>query len=262
MVTRPLLRRLAMTFALVVVLASCNGDDDSDGAASTPPLPTPPVTTEPPSSDSASTSTAATVAESSTTSLNPVPTVTDRSTTIASIELPPVSTLVPSVSPDLLSDAQLDPANPNNSRALLPEQLPVLQAHLEAIQANTLVYSRWPIDPEAPELASAPVTSETLARIQESLRGRLARGEVLDVSQGVTFRPYVVGPITEIAVVFDCEIAGHYWTKADTGDLVAPNEIWPAGPGRVVEVGLRVDMVNRDGRWLVAGSQIDPEACA
>jgi hypothetical protein len=42
----------------------------------------------------------------------------------------------------------------------------------------------------------------------------------LNVSQGVTFRPYVVGPVTDTAVVFDCEIAGHYWTKVESGELL------------------------------------------
>ncbi len=105
------------------------------------------------------------------------------------------------------------------------------------------------------------MTPATLAEVEESLEGRLARGEVLDVSQGVTFRPYVVGPVTDSATLFDCELAGHYWKKADTGELVPPNEIWPAGPGRIVEVGLRVDFVRRDGRWLWDSSQIDPGAC-
>ena len=82
------------------------------------------------------------------------------------------------------------------------------------------------------------------------------------MSQGVTFRPYVVGPVTDTAVVLDCELAGHYWVKADTGELIPPNEIWPAGPGRIVELGLRETFVLRDGRWLSDTSEIYPEACA
>jgi hypothetical protein len=251
---------IAAAITLIMTVSACNGDDDS-GDASTPPLPTPPATSTPSSHEEATTSPGP--SDSSTTSLNPVPSLTDPTTpTTAAIDVPPVPTLVPEVSPELLTPDQLDPNSVNNNRPVLPEHLPVLQAHLEAIQANTAAYSRWPIDPEAPELVAAPVTPESLARIQESLRGRLARGEVLDVSQGVTFRPYVVGPVTDAAVLFDCELAGHYWKNAATGELVPPNEVWPAGPGRVVQVGLQVDMVNRDGRWLVAGSQIDPQACA
>ena len=97
-----------------------------------------------------------------------------------------MTTLVPEVSPELLTPEQLDPANPNNNRPILPEHLPVLEAHLEAIQANDAVSSTWPIDPEAPELLGAPVTPESLARHSRGARGRLERGEVLNVSQGVT----------------------------------------------------------------------------
>ncbi|MET0145366.1 MAG: hypothetical protein ABW328_11370, partial [Ilumatobacteraceae bacterium] len=144
----------------------------------------------------------------------------------------------------------------------LPEHLPVLEAHLSAIQAATLVPSRWPQDPDAPELLTAPLLPEILAAFQQGTRARGLAGEVLDISQGVTFRPYVVGPVTDTATILDCELAGHYWVKADTGALVPPNEIWPAGPGHIVEVGLRVDMILRDGRWLVGPSWIDPSACA
>ena len=171
-------------------------------------------------------------------------------------------TLVPQVPDELLTPEQRDPFNVNNSRPILPEHVPVLDAYLRAINGTTYVSSTWPINPEAPELVGAPFAPEALAQIQEGGRGRLARGEVLNVSQGVTFRPYVIGPVTDSAVVFDCEIAGHYWTKAESGELVPPDSIWPAGPGRIVEVGLRVNFVMRDGRWLWESSQIDPGACA
>ena len=130
-------QRIAVTITLVVTFAACSGDDDS-GGASTPPLPTPPATSTPSSNDAATTSTASTVADSSTTSLNPVPSITDpTTTTTAPIELPPVTTLVPEVSPELLTPEQLDPANPNNNRPIQPEHLPVLEAYLSSIQATT-----------------------------------------------------------------------------------------------------------------------------
>jgi hypothetical protein len=177
------------------------------------------------------------------------------------VPLPPVSTLVPEVPADLLRPEQLDPNNVNNSRPILPEHLSVIEAHLLALQATTRASSTWPIDPDAPELIAAPLTPEILQRFQEASRGRLERGEVLNVQQGVTFRPYVVGPVTDTAVVMDCELAGHYWVKVDTGELIPPDEVWPAGPGHIVEVGLRQTLVLRDGRWLIASSEVDPGAC-
>jgi transcriptional regulator with XRE-family HTH domain len=65
----------------------------------------------------------------------------------------------------------------------------------------------------------------------------------------------------DTAVVMDCELAGHYWVKVDTGELVPPDEVWPAGPGHIVDVGLRQTLVLRDGRWLIASSEVDPGAC-
>ena len=244
----------------LALLVACSGDDDS--ASSSVPLPTSPPSAAASTTDSSPSSTTTTTTSPPTTVLNPPPSIPKPATsTTTAASLPSVPTLVPQVPADLVQPRVLDPSNPNNSRPVLPEHVPVLEAHLSAIQANTLVSSQWPIDPDAPELIGAALTPQTLARIQQSLRDRLAQHEVLDVSQGVTFRPYVVGPVTDTAVVYDCELAGHYWKNADTGALVAPTEVWPAGPGHIVQVGLRVDMVLRDGRWLVNGSQIDPGAC-
>lgn len=257
----PALRRIALSSALITMLAAgCNGDDD---AASTPPLPTRPATSVATTNEAPSTSMSSSVAETSTTSINPVPTISDpTTTTTAPVTLPTVTTLVPEVPHELLTREQLDPANPNNSRPIQAEHLPVLEAHLRLIQTTTKVSSTWPVNPDSPELLAAAMTPDVLQLARDAARGRLERGEVLNVSQGVTFRPYVVGPVTDTAVVLDCELAGHYWVKADTGELIPPNEIWPAGPGRIVEVGLRDTFVLRDGRWLLANSEIYPEACA
>jgi hypothetical protein len=242
------------------LLVSCGGDDDS--ATSTVPLPTAPASSARSTIDSSvSTSTTATTSPS-TTVLNPPPSITNPTTSTSTlVTLPPVTTLVPEVPQELLSPEQADPAAPDNSRPVLPEQVPVLEAYLSSIQATTAVSSTWPIDPESPLVLGAAITPDGIVQFQQASAGRLARGEVLNVSQGVTFRPYVVGPVTDTATVMDCELAGHYWVKVATGELLPPNEIWPAGPGHIVEVGLRETFVLRDGRWLSASSQIDPAAC-
>jgi hypothetical protein len=261
-------RRLAgvAVAAVFVILAAACSDDDSASSVTPPPLPTPPSTSAAASttagSSSMSSATSSSSPGSSTTELNPVPTTpVPPSPTTSEVSLPSVTTLVPTVDPEMLTPEQRDPNSANNSRPILPEHLPVIDAYLRSINASLFTYSRWPINPNARRLVEAPVTAESLASEQDALQGRLARGEVLDVSQGITFRPYVVGPVTDTATLFDCELAGHYWKKADTGDLVPPNEIWPAGPGHIVELGLRVDFVRRGGRWLWDTSQIDPGAC-
>lgn len=250
--------------SMVVAIAACNGDDDSSDE-STPPVPSATTGSTVESSEPATTESTTTAPESTTSELNPVPTPPEVSlpptTTLATVELPPVPTLVPQVPPELLTPEQLDPFSVNNSRPILPEHVPVIEAYLEAIQVNTFIASQWPFDLEAPELIGGPYTAEILRLIQEGLGERADRGEVLDVSQGVTFRPYVIGPVSETAVVFDCELAGHYWTTADSGEVIPPDRVWMGVPGSIVEVGLRVNVVLRDGRWLVDTSQIDPGAC-
>ena len=58
----------------------------------------------------------------------------------------------------------------------------MLEAHLRLLQLGTKVSSTWPIDPDvACCSSSAPLTPENLLGIQEAARGRLARGEVLNV---------------------------------------------------------------------------------
>lgn len=267
MVTRPSPRTRRRTLraavaSLLLVCSACNDDDGDTASSTTSLLPTAPTTVVEPTTTTSPPTSTSQRPDPTTTQLNPPPTITNPATTVTTtVELPPVATLVPEVPDDLLRPEQLDPTDVNNRRPVLPEHLPVLEAHLAAIQATTRASSTWPINPDAPELIAAPLAPEILQRFQDASRARLARGEVLNVEQGVTFRPYVVGPVTDTAVVLDCELAGHYWVKADTGELVPPDEVWPAGPGRIVEVGLSQTLVLRDGRWLVASSEVDPEAC-
>jgi hypothetical protein len=266
--TPHLFRRLAGVAAAVmftVAPVACS-DDDSASSDTPPPLPTAPRTTVEITETSSVPRSSATSSssESSTTELNPVPTTPKPPSTpsTSDVSLPPVTTLVPAVDPEMLTREQRNPNSVNNSRPILPEHVPVIEAYLETIQAFTHVASTWPINPDAPELVGAPLSPASLERNREGLRETRDRSEVLNVTQGVTFRPYVVGPLAETATLFDCELAGHYWTIAETGELVPPDEIWPAGPGRIVEVGLRVNLIQREGRWLVDSSQIDPGACA
>jgi hypothetical protein len=265
-------RRLALACGLsMTMLVACSSARSS---APSVPLPTLAPSTLPTQSSSTSTTVlqrpppitdpaTTTTASASTTILNPPPTITFPATsTTTSVALPPVTTLVPEVSADLLSPTERDPADPNNSRPIQPDQVPVIEAHLRLLQLGTKVSSTWPIDADSPLLLEAPLTPENLRSVQDAARGRLAMGEVLNVSQGVTFRPYVVGPVTDTATVMDCELAGHYWVKADTGEPIPPTEIWPASPGHIVQVGLRETWTLRNGQWLVLEQVIDPSACA
>lgn len=171
-------------------------------------------------------------------------------TTTVPLARPPVPTLVPEVPAGSLTRGQLNPLSVDNSREILPEHLPIIEAYLTVLQGEYQVISTAPIDPDAPFLATEPVTEESRAPVRSALARRRDLGHVLDVSQGVTFRPYVVGPVTDTAVLYDCELAGHYWVFAETGELVPPDEVWVGGPSRIEEVGVRYNMVYR----TVAGS--------
>ena len=107
-----------------------------------------------------------------TTVLNPPPTITNpTTTTTTAVALPPVT--------DARSRGRQRPAA---ARAARPEQLRTTADRFcrstfqcsrrtcSAIQANTLVSSTWPIDPDAPELLGAPLTPETLAQHPASRR--------------------------------------------------------------------------------------------
>ncbi|MET0145364.1 MAG: hypothetical protein ABW328_11360 [Ilumatobacteraceae bacterium] len=175
--------------------------------------------------------------------------------------LPPVATLVPEVPADRLTAAQLDPADPKNTRPVSADHVPVITSYLESVQIATKVSSTWPVDPDSPEYFSGPFSSDALESIRAAARERRERGEVLDVSQGVTFRPYMVGPVTNPTFVFDCEIAGFFWKHVDTGEPLPTNDIWFAGPGNIVEVGLRATLTFENGRWLLEWTEIYPAAC-
>ena len=254
---RPARLLLACGLSLTL-LAACSGDDDS--SSSTVALPTAPSTTTTEASATSSSTSPATTSPPETTELNPPPTITDPPTTTTTmVPLPPVSTLVPKCRRPAESRAAR-PNNVNNSRPILPEHLPAIEAHLLALQATTRASSTWPLDPDAPEPCRAAHAGDpsTLPG-GKSGSSRAWRGAQRPARRHV---PALCGrPVTDTAVVMDCELAGHYWVKVDTGELVPPDEVWPAGPGHIVEVGLRQTLVLRDGRWLIASSEVDPGAC-
>ncbi len=228
------------TALLVTALAGC---DDDEPSADPPTVPGGLSTATSEGAQPTGTTAPAPTSTTTSTTLNPVPSIELPTTTSTTLALPPVTTLVPEVPADLLTPAQQDPTDPRNNRPVLPEHLPVLEAYLSRPQVTPVVSSTWPHEPGCILSYFGGRRSRPSRSPQSSKRpGRLDRGEVLDVSQGVTFRPYVVGPVTDTAVVFDCEIAGHYWIKVDTGRACATRRDLAGGPGRVVEVASAYDI--------------------
>ena len=154
-----------------------------------------------------------------------------------------------------------DPNDPNNLHASLPEHQPIIDAYLAGVYAQLITYSRWPLDPTSPELAAAPITERVLQANNDGMVERTQKNQVLDISGGVTLRPYVVeNDDPTRAFVWDCQIDATFWKDKDTGVKASP-DAWPnlGPPG--VETGVVAVMVLVDGRWLLDDGGLEPQAC-
>jgi len=246
------MKRSHPAFSLIIVaglvLGACSSGDSADGDL-TVPIPTagtsPTSTTSPkaPSTDPLPDST--TASTNSTTSGAPTSTSTSG---------PPTTLIRP-------ADLVTDPNDPNNLHASLPEHQPIIDAYLAAVNAQLITYSRWPLDPTSPELAAAPITARVLQANNDGMVERTQKNQVLDLSGGITLRPYVVeNDDPTRAFVWDCQIDATFWKDVNTG-AKAPPDAWPnlGPPG--VETGVVAVMVLVDGRWLLDDGGVEPQAC-
>ena len=238
----------ALAVAVVMATASCSG---SDGAAnSTVPIPTGPVSnpTTTPSTGSTTTPTSATTSTSTPTSI--VTTVPPETTTVVT----PTTLVRP-------ADLVTDPNDPNNLHVSLPEQQPIIDGYVSAINAELVTYSRWPLDPTSPELTSAPISTNMRGRENSGLVERTQLNQVLDISGGMTLRPYVVeSDDPNRAFVWDCQIDATFWKDNGSG-AKAPPDAWPNVGPPGVEIGVSAVMVLIDGRWLLDDGGLEPRAC-
>lgn len=235
-------------FSFIVVAAlvfgACSSGDSSNGD---PTVPIPTVGTSPTSTTSSEPPTGSTTTSSSATSDAPISTTT-------STTGPPTTLIRP-------ADLVTDPNDPNNLHASLPEHQPIIDAYVAGVYAQLVTYSRWPLDPTSPELAAAPITERVLQANNDGMVERTQKNQVLDISGGVTLRPYVVeNDDPTRAFVWDCQIDATFWKDKDTGEK-APPDAWPnlGPPG--VETGVVAVMVLVDGRWLLDDGGLEPQAC-
>jgi len=236
----------AFSFIVVaaLVLGACSSGDSSNGDL-TVPIPTDRTSlTSTTSADSTTTSTGSASSDAST------------STTSSSTRTngPPTTLIRP-------ADLVTDPNDPNNLHTSLPEHQPIIDAYVTGVYAQLITYSRWPLDPTSPELAAAPITERVLQANNDGMVERTQKNQVLDISGGVTLRPYVVeNDDPTRAFVWDCQIDATFWKDKDTG-VKAPPDAWPnlGPPG--VETGVVAVMVLVDGRWLLDDGGLEPQAC-
>lgn len=237
----------AFSFIVVaaLVLGACSSGDSSNGDP-TVPIPTAATSlTSTTSADSTTTSTGSASSDASTSTTSSSTTTTNG---------PPTTLIRP-------ADLVTDPNDPNNLHASLPEHQPIIDAYLAGVYAQLITYSRWPLDPTSPELAAAPITERVLQANNDGMVERTQKNQVLDISGGVTLRPYVVeNDDPTRAFVWDCQIGATFWKDKDTGEK-APPDAWPnlGPPG--VETGVVAVMVLVDGRWLLDDGGLEPQAC-
>jgi hypothetical protein len=235
--------------AIAIIGAGCSSGDGD--ATSTPPIPTDPIVdTAPDNTTSTSNSTPTTSTSTSSSTTSPIPTTDAPATT----EATPTTLIRP-------ADLETDPNDPNNLHTSLPEQQPILDAYIAATNAELITYSRWPLDPTSAELLAAPLSSDMRDRENSGLVERAQLNQVLDISGGMTLRPYVVETEDPTrAFVWDCQIDATFWKDKDTGEK-APPDVWPnAGPPGV-EIGVVAVLVLVDDEWLLDDGGLEPQAC-
>ena len=252
-------RHLMMGGAVISLIAlGCSSGDSADPSST----PAPPTTTDAPTTDPPTTTSTSTIQSpdnsTTTTSAAPSTAVTTEAPDPTTTQAPPPNTAIPQ------AQAPLDPDDPNSQRTVAPEDQPVVDAYRKAVEAELLTYSRWPLDSESPELVTGPFTARVMEPIRQGIVDRTALNQVLDISGGITLRPYVIedddGDPNRV-FVWDCQIDATFWKDVDTGEKAPPDAFPNAGPPGV-ETGVVAVMVNVDGRWLLDEGALEPQACA
>ena len=117
------------------------------------------------------------------------------------------------------------------------------------------------LNPTSTELMGAPISDEMRSRENSGLVERTQLNQVLDISGGMTLRPYVVeNDDPTRAFVWDCQIDATFWKDKDTG-AKAPPDAWPNNGPPGVEVGISAVMVLVEGEWLLDDGGLEPRAC-
>ena len=242
----------AFSFIVVaaLVLGACSSGESSNGD---PTVPIPTAGTSPTSTTPNSTPSSEPATGSTTTSTSSA--TSDAQTSTSTTTNGPPTTLIRP------ADLVTDPNDPNNLHTSLPEHQPIIDAYVAAISAELITYSRWPLDPTSSELMSAPISDAMRSRENSGLVERTQLNQVLDISGGMTLRPYVVeNDDPTRAFVWDCQIDATFWKDKDTG-AKAPPDAWPNSGPPGVEVGISAVMVLVEGEWHLDDGGLEPRAC-
>jgi hypothetical protein len=166
-----------------------------------------------------------------------------------------------------LVPGELDPDDKNNRSAPpdTPEEIAIIAAYIEGLDRLNAFYATFPVDPNSPLLVDGPFTAELIEFEQVSAGEQNAARERLDVSGGLTLRPYIVSftPGGTTALVFDCQLDATVWRDTDTGEVVPPpNDTYPnTGPDVATATSLSTRMELVGGKWLAGRTSSQPGAC-
>lgn len=145
------------------------------------------------------------------------------------------------------------PAETEKERALIAAFVAWVNASMEA---NTSVPASFT------PLEGLPTTEERATSLREGYAAAEARGETLDVSGGLTVRPYVVEQEDpNMGLVYDCSINASIW-RAEDGTQLDARSGWPQVGPPGVELGFGYSFELVDDVWVLTSVFSEPGACA
>ena len=147
--------------------------------------------------------------------------------------------------------------NPNLAHIVRPEDTPILEAYVKYITALHQAYSQNPIEVERGDLFDGLVTATKFDQTKQGLAKRRDAGQSLQVSQGLTIRPFVISDprsSTE-ATVLDCQLDGSYFIDVATGQPSANQKT------AIRQFSASALLVLVDGKWVVDRDGFQGGAC-
>lgn len=150
--------------------------------------------------------------------------------------------------------------NPNIRPLTDPKHQPIIDAYLAFETVDTAVQGTYPVNPDDPRLATVIAPDELTGWRNEVYAPQRDHGDYWIFPLGLTFRPAVGADATESrAIVYDCAWTSGYQVDHATGQPTAdmhptllPNQRAVADLTVPHVDPSRAELVNHDGRWLVA----------
>ena len=200
--------------------------------------------------------TTTTTTETSSASVSAPPTVassTSSATTTAASTSVVTTTAAPPTAVSTTQPAATTTADPD-VRSVSPDDLPIVDAYKAYISVFNQAATSNPVNAGV-DFSQVAIPSFATT-IRNYLAGQRDKGAVLNVSLGVTLRPFVVtAPRTSTeAYVNDCQLDGSYWMDAAGNPL-------PGERAVVRRNGVLFKMTLIGGTWVVATGGKQGGAC-